>query len=58
MSSFSKERQEIETQKDECFPMALCESVVKPGTGPVLFILFEISFNFHAAFLAHKIILR
>lgn len=58
-NTLNKERQNFEAQKERVFSHgSVCETVMRPGTGPVLFVLFEISFNFHAAFLSHKIILR
>ena len=51
MVSLREERQKTEAQKGWVFSHgSMCESVVKPGTGPVLFILFERSLKFSYCF--------
>lgn len=49
--SLREERQKIEAQKGWVFSHgSVCESAVRPGTGPVLFILSERSFHFSYCF--------
>lgn len=49
MVSLREERQKTEAPTG-CFPTAPCVSPCEADTGPVLFILFEIPFNFHMLF--------